>query len=97
MVDFMQKMLQDDTKDCALLDKYKRFEVDYQLNTDLTQTENSSPLLIERNNQWIATLEIAMNTRNCFVAIGLRHLFYKQGLIEQLRFRGFLVTPIAAS
>ena len=96
-VNFMQKMLQDDTKDCALLDKYKRFEVDYQLNTDLTQTENRSPLLIERNNQWTATLEIAMNTRNCFVAIGLRHLFYKQGLIEQLRFRGFLVTPIAAS
>ena len=96
-VDFMQKMLQDDTKDCALLDKYKQFEVDYQLDTDLMQTENDSPLLIERNNQWTATLEAAMHTRNCFVAVGLRHLFYKQGLIEQLRLRGYLVTPVAAA
>lgn len=96
-VNFMQKMLQDDTKDCTLLDKYKRFEVDYQLDTDLTTTENASPLLIERNNQWTATLEAAMRTRSCFVAFGLRHLFYKQGLIEQLRLRGFLVTPVAAA
>jgi len=96
-VDVMQKMLQDDTKDCALMDKYKRFEVDYQLDTDLTTTGNISPLLIERNNQWTATLETAMQTRNCFVAIGLRHLFYKQGLIEQLRLRGFSVTPVAAA
>ncbi len=95
-IDWMQKMLQDDTKDCALLDKYKRFEVDYQLDTDLSKTVDGAPLLIDRNRQWTATLETALSSNNCFVAVGLRHLFYKQGLIEQLRTRGFKVTPIAA-
>lgn len=92
--DLMDKMLTDDMSGCRLLNLYKNFDVDYQLDTDLTQSPDFSPLLIDRNNRWLVTLEAVLRTRACFIAVGLRHLFYRQGLIEQLRARGYKVRPV---
>lgn len=94
--DLMHQMLADDMSGCRLLAMYKNFEVDYQLDTDLSQSPDFSPLLVDRNNRWLSILDASLSTRACFVAVGLRHLFYRQGLIQQLRARGYTVTPVPA-
>jgi uncharacterized protein len=91
----MTKMLNDDITSCNIISKYKSFEIDYELDLDLTKVANYSPLLIDRNNSWIKKLSLNLRQNNCFIAVGLRHLFYKQGLIQQLRALGYSVTPIA--
>jgi uncharacterized protein YbaP (TraB family) len=90
----MAKMLNDDFSDCQLITNYKTFKIDYELDVDLTKVKNYSPLLIDRNNKWIKILNKPLRDHNCFIAVGLRHLFYKQGLIQQLRDLGFTVRPI---
>ena len=35
-----------------------------------------------------------LETNNCFIIVGLSHLMYACGLINQLRERGFTLTPI---
>lgn len=93
-IEFMSKMLNDDFNACSLITKYKSFDIDYQLNLDLTKLENHSPLLIDRNNKWIKILNKSLKEHHCFIAVGFRHLFYKQGLIQQLRALGYTVRPI---
>lgn len=38
-------------------------------------------------------IDKAFLQNNCFVAVGFKHLFYKQGLIQLLRNSGYTVTP----
>lgn len=91
----MAKMLRDDMSDCNILSKYQIFDIDYQLDTDLTQIPDYSPLLMERNNKWISKLDPALQSQSCFIAVGFKHLFYKQGMIQQLRSLGYTVTPVS--
>jgi uncharacterized protein YbaP (TraB family) len=35
-----------------------------------------------------------LETNNCFVTIGLFHLYNKCGLIEKLKEEGFVITPV---
>jgi uncharacterized protein YbaP (TraB family) len=35
-----------------------------------------------------------LENRNCFIAVGLSHLMYKCGLINQLKELGYTITPI---
>lgn len=93
-VRFMQSMLNDDFTDCRILNDYKNFDINYELESDLTQSPNHSVLLIERNKKWTVMLHKLLSANNCFVAVGFRHLFYRQGLIQQLRKLGCTVTPV---
>lgn len=93
-VRFMQSMLNDDYSDCQILNDYKHFDINYELDSDLTQSPGHAPLLIERNTKWTERLGKFLSANNCFVAVGFRHLFYKQGLIQQLRNLGYIVTPV---
>jgi uncharacterized protein YbaP (TraB family) len=47
-----------------------------------------------RNNKWMHKLDGPLRTEDCFIAVGLGHLNYKNGLIMQLRKAGFKVTPV---
>jgi uncharacterized protein len=91
----MGKMLNDDFSDCQILQHYKKFDIDYSLDLDLTQIPNYSPLLIDRNEKWVKKLKKPLKSHNCFIAVGLAHLFYKQGLIQQLRAVGYKVKPLS--
>ena len=95
-IEFMDKMLKDDLSLCDFMNKYKNFEMEYDLDKDLNQMKDVSPLLIERNKKWIAILDKYLQSQNCFVAVGFRHLFYKQGIIQLLRQLGYIVNPIPA-
>jgi uncharacterized protein len=93
-IHLMQNMLKDNFSDCEILNTYKKFDIDYDLDLDLTQNPSKYPLLIERNTKWTMALHESLTTNNCFIAVGFRHLCYKQGLIQQLRNLGYTVTPV---
>lgn len=52
-------------------------------------------LTVRRNLVWIPELEQKMQEGACFVAVGLAHLKYKDGLIKLLRQRGYKLKQIA--
>ncbi|MES2649269.1 MAG: TraB/GumN family protein [Bacteroidota bacterium] len=95
-IDFMRNMLENDLSGCQLVKDYKSFDLNYELEADISQNASYSSLLVERNRRWTGVLHHAFSTQNCFVAVGFRHLFYKQGLVQQLRSLGYVVTPVPA-
>lgn len=52
-------------------------------------------LLISRNNAWVEKIAEWLPEKSIFVAVGIGHLVGPQGLIEQLRHRGFQVTEFS--
>ncbi|HEU4470622.1 MAG TPA: TraB/GumN family protein [Flavisolibacter sp.] len=90
-INFMNLMLASDDSECRLIKDYKDLNLDYALDRELRGFDN---LFTERNRRWCKTLTEAFNRNNCFVAVGFRHLFYKEGLIQQLRQKGYTVQPI---
>lgn len=93
-IHYMKSMLDNNLSDCAITSAYKKFDIDYKLNTELNEKSADYLLLINRNNSWISILDKAFSFNNCFVVVGFKHLFYKKGLIQKLRNLGYDVTPI---
>lgn len=93
-ISYMKRMLNEDLSNCNTLKLYKKMNIEYSLSFDVTKEPLVSPLLLERNEKWVKILRQAFLRNNCFVAVGIRHLFYQQGLIRQLRKLGFTVKPI---
>lgn len=63
--------------------------------------ESSSPVnkawkvfVDERNLIWLPKIESQIKTGQCFIAVGLGHLRYKQGLISLLRKKGYKLKPV---
>ena len=94
-IKFINAMLNDDNAGCQGIEDYKAFRNDYQFDTELSKVKLPSPLLLERNDKWIANLNKTLKEGNCFIAVGIGHLFYKEGLIVQLRNLGYKVEPIS--
>ncbi len=75
---------------CAMAKKYKKFDLDYNFSTEC----NDDVLLKERNENWLKIIPDLLRKNNCFIAVGLFHLYKKCGLIEQLKSKGFIVERI---
>ncbi|GAA4315346.1 TraB/GumN family protein [Compostibacter hankyongensis] len=71
---------------------YRKFDLDYSLDKT---TDGKATLLKERNDKWMKILSRAFTDNDCFVAVGMQHLFYMDGLIQQLRRTGFTVSPVS--
>lgn len=56
--------------------------------------EETKALLDDRNNYWMQQLPALMNAQTLFVAVGALHLVGKTGLVNQLKERGYTVTPV---
>ena len=67
---------------------YMNMQFDYQFN-ETCNTEFKT-----RNGNWIPQLEKILPEKNCFIAVGLLHLYGECGLIVQLRKRGYIVEPV---
>lgn len=93
-IKYMKSMLENNLEHCAILTAYKNFDIDYQLDKEITSKSPDYSLLVSRNKSWIPLLDKAFSVHRCFVAVGFRHLFYQQGLIQQLRKLGYTVEPI---
>ncbi|MDJ1506133.1 TraB/GumN family protein [Xanthocytophaga agilis] len=95
-VGIMRSMLEEDFKPCQIFDTYKNLTINYELSKDLTDKNNHLALL-ERNRKWVKRLDKAFQKNSCFVAVGFRHLMYRQGLIQQLRDVGYSVKPVPST
>lgn len=51
-------------------------------------------LLDDRNDHWMQQLPAWMHEQSLFVAVGALHLTGKSGLVNQLREKGYTVTPV---
>lgn len=74
---------------CGFAEKYKNFDLDYQFDKSC----EFKILIVERNNNWLKELIPQLEQQNVFIAVGYMHLMYKEGLISQLRQKGFIVEP----
>ncbi|MEO6230684.1 MAG: TraB/GumN family protein [Ferruginibacter sp.] len=90
----MKSTLDSNLSACELMNTYRTLNFNYELDTDIKQGADNTLLLTDRNNKWTTILDKAFLSGNCFVAVGIRHLCYKQGLVQQLRRIGYEVTPI---
>jgi len=75
---------------CNFATKYKNYDLDYKLDVAC----KSNVLIKERNDNWLQVLPDLLREKNCFVAVGLLHLYNTCGLLEQLKNKGFIVAPI---
>jgi len=75
---------------CHFASQYKKFQLDYKFD----QGCMDDVLIEERNENWMKALPLKLRENNCFVAVGLFHLFRSCGLIEQLRENGFLCSGV---
>lgn len=79
-----------DDNDCIETDWYNQMEIDYQLNEPC----KNALMLTDRNNRWIEIIKEKLESNNCFIVVGLSHLMYKCGLINQLKELGYTITPV---
>jgi uncharacterized protein YbaP (TraB family) len=75
---------------------YLDFKYKYQLDKDCSKLSNNKKLMLQqRNQQWMQVLPGLIESKNTFIAIGLGHLFYNCGIIQQLSALGYNVEPVA--
>jgi uncharacterized protein YbaP (TraB family) len=67
------------------------------LASSMPATKQHKLLVDERNLMWLPKIESQIKTGQCFIAVGLGHLEYKEGLINLLRKKGYKLTPIILS
>ena len=77
-----------DAKACVQAKKYLSLDLDYSFK------QSCSGSMEERNNNWIQQLNSLIAEKNCFIAVGFAHLYYKCGLIQQLRKAGYSVEEV---
>ncbi|WP_298286205.1 TraB/GumN family protein [uncultured Lutibacter sp.] len=90
LTNIIRKISNEDSDYCEEIDWYSNMEVSYQLNVPCSNTL----MLTDRNNKWIKPIKELLEKKNCFIAVGLSHLMYECGLINQLKKLGYNITPI---
>ena len=78
------------SSNCEETDWYRKMNIDYQFDQICT----NSLMLTDRNNRWMPEIIKQIESRTCFIAVGLSHLKFECGLITQLRELGYKVTPV---
>ena len=82
---------------CSFANDYASLAIDYKIEESCNLLKNSNMndvLLKKRNEDWIQKLPNLLENKNCFIAVGLAHLFNKCGLISQLTGLGYVVEPV---
>lgn len=75
---------------CAETDWYRKMNFDFKLD----QPCQNALVLTDRNEQWMIQLQGHFTSKNCFVAVGLSHLMFECGLINQLHLLGYTIDPV---
>lgn len=86
----IEKIRTSNANHCEETDWYAKMEIDYQLKKPC----GNSLVLTDRNNKWIGSIVENLETKNCFIAVGLSHLMFECGLINQLQELGYTLTPV---
>jgi len=101
MVDFIknEKQYADSMKmspDYAEAEHYLNADINYHLVQASTDEDKGfAYALDERNAKWLPLIRQSLETGKTFIAVGMKHLWYKNGLINLLLKEGYNVVPIA--
>lgn len=90
LANIIDKIKTKQANSCEETDWYLQMEIDYQLNAPC----RNALVLTDRNEKWIKEISGLLQEKNCFIAVGLSHLMYECGLINQLTDLGYTVTPL---
>ena len=96
LIDKYRKDEQNETL-CSFANKYALFTIDYKFEETCNFLKGSNlndALVKKRNDDWIQRLPKLLENNNCFIAVGLGHLYNKCGLIERLKGLGYIVEPV---
>lgn len=86
----IEKIRTQNVNDCKEINWYSNMKMDYQLNVPC----KNALILNHRNDRWIKKIVNLLEKKNCFIAVGLSHLMYECGLINQLAELNYTITPI---
>jgi uncharacterized protein YbaP (TraB family) len=86
----IEKISTKNINDCEETNWYSQMDIDYQMNTPC----RNALILTDRNNKWMKQIKDLIEKKNCFIAVGLSHLMYECGLINQLTELDYTITPI---
>ncbi|MEQ8878203.1 MAG: TraB/GumN family protein, partial [Cyclobacteriaceae bacterium] len=86
----IEKIRNQNVNDCEEINWYSQMDMDYQMNVPC----RNALVLTDRNNRWIKKISNLLEEKNCFIAVGLSHLLYECGLINQLTELGYTIIPI---
>jgi uncharacterized protein YbaP (TraB family) len=86
----IEKIRAQNLNDCEEINWYSQLEINFQLSEPC----RNALILTDRNNRWIKKISDLLEEKNCFIAVGLSHLMYECGLINQLAELGYTITPI---
>ena len=80
---------------CQEADNYRALNIDYKFNaSSVTDDPNFLTFLDKRNATWMPEIVSLIDAGNAFIAVGVKHLFYKNGLIMKLYERSYAIFPI---
>src|SRR5262249_47792354 len=79
---------------CIVASQYASMTMPYRFEKDCEVTGWQKPLIKERNEAWMLKLPSLFDNNNCFLAVGMAHLFNTCGVIQQLRNLGYTVEPV---
>ena len=87
-----------DESQCLFANQYTSFNLDYKFttscNSNLLEISASNELVKSRNTSWMKKIPFLLENNNCFIAVGLMHLYYDCGLLEQLKKLGYKVEKV---
>jgi len=86
----IENIVSGNTDDCGEIGKYAEMKYDLQRDRPCPNTL----LLTDRNSKWIDQITRYLDTNNCFIAVGLSHLMFECGLLNQLEIMGYTITPV---
>jgi len=90
LANIIDKISAENSNYCEETDWYSYMEIEYKFNEPC----RNALMLIDRNNKWMGNIREKLESNNCFIAVGLSHLMYECGLINQLKVLGYTITPI---
>ena len=80
----------DNVRLCKSTNDYKQLKFDFAFEKECP----NDVMLKQRNKDWMYQLPKLLMEKNCFIVVGIAHLAYDCGLIEQLKENGFHVEPV---
>ena len=90
LANIIDKISTKDSSYCEETNWYSNMDIDLKYHEPC----RNSLLLTDRNNKWMGDIRDKIAANNCFIAVGLSHLMYECGLINQLKELGYTITPI---
>ncbi|WP_167618537.1 TraB/GumN family protein [Maribellus sediminis] len=83
--------LESGSKDlCAEIDWYRSMQFDFKLD----QPCANQLVLSDRNDKWMEQIEERLKTNNCFIVVGLSHLMFECGLLNQIKKLGYHIEAV---